>query len=270
MKNCIHETLKSAATDSSLLAIGEFRIKVNNQISDAILPFQVQATTPFTAKIIGDGHFYKGSISQQTDVTTVISNTTDTSGYRLSTGVYEVSITPKYGLIKINVSADKAKQKDIAMNIDDLHFNSAITLVVSGDNGNTVGVHQSISGDLSSLPDGSLININNSDVTGTMKDMAKFNYNDFRQSGETAAVPSKNIIGSIEDFVENARSENYNKKIRLAVNFYNNKPVTFHGTVYNNTLVHVTLDPSGNAAVANGSDVQIATYTKSTGVWSYD
>lgn len=262
--------LMGTVENRSLQKLGEFRFKVNNQVTDDIVPFAVTADSPFDAEIIGDGHFYKGTIDAQTNITTRIQNTQNTSGYRLSPGEYLVSITPKYGLNAINISTSLQNQRVIEMDIDDLAFlNSPIELLLTTQQ-NVEGVFYPISGSLESLKEKSSIAVNNSNVTGTMKDMAKFVYPNYAQTGLSRCVPSRNISGSLEEFVENCISENYGKTIALCLNYFSGQRlVTFNGTVYEMTTVQIVLDSVGNAVLNNGLGQTAATYTKATNSWSY-
>lgn len=269
--DCLVTKLKSVVDNDALVKLGELKFRVKNNITDAIVPFAVQGSSAFDAKITGDGYFYKGTISSQTDITTSIIGTTDTSGYRLSPGDYYVSITPKYGLTSITIRADKHKDYVIEMNIDDLQYvESPIILWVSTQD-NARGTHFPISGNLANIKEGSELILSNTDVVGTMKDMANFVFENYATSGTLNEVPGKNISGSIEEFVENLISDNYNKTIRLVTTYlYPDapSPITFHGQVYNSTVVHIEIDASGNAVVKKSSDT-VGTYNKASNTWTY-
>lgn len=269
--DCLVTKLKSVVDNDALVKLGELKFRVKNNITDALVPFAVQGSSAFDAKITGDGYFYKGTISSQTNITTSIIGTTDTSGYRLSPGDYYVSIIPKYGLTSINIRADKHKDYVVQMNIDELQYlESPVTLMVSTQD-NSIGTYFPISGNLANVKSGSYLSLSNTDVIGTMKDMAKFDFINYHTTGASTEVPGKNISGSIEEFVENLISDNYSKTIRLITTYlYPDapSPITFHGQVYNSTTVDIVVDASGNAVVKK-ENVTIGTYNKTSNTWTY-
>jgi hypothetical protein len=269
--DCLVTKLKSVVDNDALVKLGELKFRVKNSITDAVVPFAVQGSSAFDAKITGDGYFYKGTISSQTNITTSIIGTTNTGGYRLSPGDYYVSIIPKYGLTSINIRADKHKDYVIQMNIDELQYLESPILLYVSTQDNSLGTHFPISGNLANIREGSVFSLSNTDVVGTMKDMAKFVFENRATSGVPNEVPSKNISGSIEEFVENLISDNYGKTIRLITTYlYPDapSPITFHGQVYNSTVVDIVVDASGNAVVEKSSTV-IGTYNKTSNTWTY-
>lgn len=267
MNNCSVKQFKKEAENNSLVKIGELRIHIANSDSSEILPFFVVSSAPVDIEIIGDGYFYKGTVSSRTDQATKLENISSTAGYRLSEGTYDVSISNKYGLTRISFgstspnSVSEVLNRSVGLDIDDI-YSQLESLAL----GNSDSV-KSLVGDISSLPEDIELTVYNTGVKGTMTDIAKR----ICYSGSFMFCPGPNVSGSVEEFVENAKSTlYYSKTFTFKYRYlYDNSRIRFNN-VFVTEILKLVFDASGNCEVRlHSNNSLLATYTKSTNTWVY-
>lgn len=259
-KNCLHVKLKAVVQNDDLLKIGELRFRVVNNNTTTILPFWVASSIPIDVNIIGDGYLYEDSITDPQNVTKTLQNVTTTVGRRLSPGDYVVSISNKYALTRISLNSSTLSDCNIYFNIDDLAFSTGLM------NMNMMGTQSKewdITGNINSLPSGCDLRISYSKLTGTTAKYGTFIF----YNTSTNVWPSKYITGSLEEFISNLNSSNYNQT--LAFDIYRESNITLNGQTLAITFFRATVDASGNAVIKDYSNNTLASYTKSTNTWTY-
>lgn len=111
MKNCLKTQLKGVVNNDNLVKLGHILIDVD--VAEGVqCAFVVTANESVTCKIIGTGHFYKGSVDNQTDIATELTGTSFT-GYRVSPGKYKVDISNKYSLTFFQIVDQKVNLTDL-------------------------------------------------------------------------------------------------------------------------------------------------------------
>lgn len=263
MENCLVTKLKSEVHNNELLKVGELRFRVVNSNNSSVLPFWLGASSPFDVNIIGNGHLYQGTLDNQQNVTTSLSNVTTTIDYRLSPGDYYVSICSKYGLSRLILNSTPLPDCNIYMNIDDLAYSEGlmhINLVGSADN------EWNVVGDIDSLKSGCEHVIKYSKLTGTTAKYGTLSF--IKNSAQVNVIPSKYITGTLEALVENLNAVNYDSTIKFDI-FADNK-LTLHGNLVAITYFVLIVDASGNTVIKDYGNNTLATYTKSTGTWTYN
>ena len=212
MTKCLVTKLKGSVSDSSLLRIGEFRIKVNKIDSPSQLT-QVLSMTfnkECSLEIMGNGYFTDSSLSENKGKNLVIPANTRTTFY-ISNGDYEVSVLDKYSLTFFMDIANFTVpfnsgifNKEIS--IDDLKYCTALTQLAF--------YNSKVTGDIANLKNLTALtslDLTNSKVTGdiaNLKNLTALTY---------ISLYNTNTTGNISIF---AGMSNI-KSIRLA-NVYGN------------------------------------------------
>lgn len=111
MKNCLKTQLKGIVNNDNLVKLGHILIDI--EVAEGVTcPFVVNANESVTCTIIGTGHFYKGSVDNQTDIATELTGTSFV-GYRVSPGKYKVDISGKYSLTFLQITGQKINLTDL-------------------------------------------------------------------------------------------------------------------------------------------------------------
>lgn len=269
MGNCLVTKLKGTVDNPNLPKLGEFRIEIGVK-PNVTAPFWVFGQGVMKITVEGDGHFYKGTYDNQTDVTTEL-NLINTRGYRISEGNSIIHITPKYGLtnITLNTNADDLHTK---LNLDwsSLQFNSPGLSII--------WVSQQsydFDFDLDKVKFGALqfFEIITPNIHGDINNIAKAityvpegeysSYNTI-SIGE-GATDNKPLGGSIEGFIRAITPAGYGFPY---IHFRPCGP-TFHGVLQNYTF-DIVLDAQGNATITRVLDSKVvATYNRANDEFTY-
>ena len=214
--DCLVTKLKGVVNDTSLKAIGEFRIRVNRTSSPTSktqgFTFNFNKDVPI--KIIGDGYFTDKALTANNGKTMNITANTTTNVY-VSNGDFEIAVTDKYSLVEFmfyptdesNITASEMKNR--YLNLDDLKFATSLNRIVlsntqvSGDISSLSGLHSlteirlsntQVSGDISALSNLTslrYIDMSNTQVSGDISAL----------SGLTAltniSLPNTQVSGDI-------------------------------------------------------------------------
>lgn len=262
MGNCLKTKLKVSVNNDNLNVLGEFKFSMSIKAGVQV-PISIDASEPFDIKIEGDGHFYKGTIDSQTDITTEIKNVITTSGYRVSPGTSTIRISNKYAIQKfIFNTASNEVFDSVHIDFNELMYN---TPGISGISVNSSVPCNDISCDIDKINLNNVANfaINSINFKGNIVKFAEA----LGTSNSTIGVASvtTGLYGVIEDFVRNIAAQNYGNTVLLIANNY-----TFHNETVNYTISIVT-DAQGNAILTNvGTSSQIASYTKTTDIFEYN
>lgn len=262
--NCLVTKLKGIVDNNNLVKLNELKFHVKNEDETEICPLYLTSSSPITIAIIGNGHMYKGTINNQTDITTKLTDVTSTQGYRLSPGEYDVSIVSKYILKKtlIGSTTTTSEPQNIYITPDLFKYIEGITTFEVSGHGVTGNTEEYAN----CLPSGITWNGVKTEITGDIKYLAKFNL-PLKLAGKiinNEACISDKLTGNIENFVRELISANYGKTFKVGPN-----KVKING---NYTLTaSIVVDASGNATVYNDSapSVILGTYTKATDTWTY-
>ena len=196
MNQCLVTKLKGAVSDSSLMRLGEFRIKVNRVTTPTSMTqgFTFTFNKDVQIEIIGNGYFTNKALTANNGKTMNITANTMASVY-VSNGDFEVAVLDKYSLVRLlcyaqgeaNVTA--AEMSNRSMTIDDLKYSTALTTIglgstqVSGDISalqnltalTTIGLGSTqVSGDISALQNLTAltyINLGSTQVSGDMQNL---------------------------------------------------------------------------------------------------
>jgi hypothetical protein len=265
--DCLVTKLKGVVDNPNLPKMGEFKIEIGVK-PNVTAPFWIQSTGEMNITIEGDGHFYKGTYDAQTDVTTQLSNTSNTTGYRVSEGNSVIKITPKYGITNITLNSAQADlHTKLSFDMDDLQFNTHGLEVFNCMNIEDAPYHYHINLDKIKFGALRVFNDGSSNIEGNIVNIARAMVhtagNSFTIGG--GAKVSKPITGSIEEFVEAVTPDGYGISIRL-------RPCgpTLKGVVNNYTL-SINIDDQGDAVVTKNLDSSVlATYSRSLNSWTYN
>ena len=150
MTQCLVTKLKGAVSDSSLMRLGEFRIKVNKVTTPTSRTqgFTFTFNKDVQIEIIGNGYFTNKALTANNGKTMNITANTMASVY-VSNGDFEVAVLDKYSLVRllfyaqveVNVTAEEMSNR--SMTIDDLKYSTALTYINLGST--------QVSGDISAL-----------------------------------------------------------------------------------------------------------------------
>lgn len=269
--DCLVTKLKGSVNNPNLPKFGEFKFDVV-VTENTLAPFFFIASQPFTAKITGDGHFYKGTVDAQTDITTEISNVTTTAGYRISPGTSVVSITPKYYLTNIVLgSMGMSPYAEMDIDFSALYFNevglSRLWIPAADDHlANIVVDFDKLK--FSNLTDlftpctvkGNIDNIaqalgqpqtNQQVVVGSQYNVAELN----------------KMTGSIESFIRHINPDLLGTSLSLSIRASNG--VTLNGQPASFTIT-INVDASGDATIVKAADSSLlASYDKETDTFTY-
>ena len=130
MNKCLVTKLSGSVHDSSLLRLGEMRIRLDNVESPTKYTqgIGLDVVKPVQLEIIGDGYFTDKTLTQNLGKTKIISS---------SEGIFvsnctKIAVLDKYSLRQITgyyISGDSTKvyNKNILINISDLKYSTALT-----------------------------------------------------------------------------------------------------------------------------------------------
>ena len=130
MGKCLVTKLNGSVQNSSLLRLGEMRIrldKVENP-TEHTQGFGLNVTKPIQLEVIGDGYFTDKTLTQNLGKTKSISNY---EGIWVSNGA-EIAVLDKYSLSQIvnsypNEASGQVYSKNILINISELKYSTALT-----------------------------------------------------------------------------------------------------------------------------------------------
>ena len=197
MNKCLVTKLSGSSSNTTLLRIGEMRIKFD-KVSEPTLGsqgFGLIASKPVTLQIIGDGYFTDDSFSENKG-NTLILNPTD-NHFVISGNTSEVAILDKYSLTNVRldftglaISAFYGTNKHIS--IDDLKYSTGLAYVYLR--------NAKVTGNIDSLKNLTQIyylDLGASQVTGdisNLKDLTKITYLNFADTKVTGNIDSlKNL-----------------------------------------------------------------------------
>lgn len=182
MDKCLVTKLNGSVSDSSLLKIGEMRIKVSmiDNPTNKSQAINVGVNKPVTLTIIGNGYFTDSTLSANNGKTASLN--IGSKVLYVSNGNYEISISDKYSLDILfdgdsnytNVTSNKV------INVDDLKYSNIIDFRCK----NCIG-------DIASLNNKNFVNlyVTGGDVYG---DISKLNL----QNTLLASLTAKNLKGT--------------------------------------------------------------------------
>ena len=259
MKDCLHTQLKGEVSNDNLPILGELVMHIVNNDSAKEMPFTTENSVEYNAYIVGDGYFYKGTLSNPTDQTKNIENVLTTSGWNLSEGEYDVHITQKYTLTKINFGYENLNTCDYTVNFDinALRF-SPLSLVMAEI---FVG-----SGDFDLFSNITSITIRaNEYIAASFSEIAKVI--NIANNQRYPALGWKEL--SFEPFVENANATLYGKTIKAASNVTPGFFPTMNGEQTGGVETVFAANGDATCTYSVGGVAKTATYVKSTDTWSY-
>ena len=206
MNQCLVTKLKGAVSDSSLMRLGEFRIKVNmvTRPTSRTQGFTFTFNKDVQIEIIGNGYFTNKALTANNGKTMNITANTMASVY-VSNGDFEVAVLDKYSLVcllfyaqgEANVTA--AEMSNRSMTIDDLKYSTALTSINLGGT--------QVSGDISALQNLTAltsINLYSTQVSGDISALQNLtaltyiNLGGTQVSGDISALQNLTALTSIE------------------------------------------------------------------------
>lgn len=265
--NCLYKNLKGSVS-ADLPKYGEFKFSVDVN-SNILAPFWIESANPVTCTITGEGHFYRGTLQEPTDITTTISNVYTTAGYRISAGKSTISIISKYGITNISLGTGDSIMSDADINLSALENNETpinkLQLAFTGI-ADLLPVYVDV--DKINLSNLSTIYLCNIHAKGDIKNIAKalvLEQDGFCTIGLAGAYQMQELTGSIEEFVRNLKPASYGMTgIFLQANNY-----YFNGESLGYTTI-IDTAANGDATITRTVDsVIIATYNRQSDIFTY-
>ena len=251
MNDCLVKKYKAVVNNDNLVKLYEVKFHVKNTNTTNILAFGVKGANSLTATIIGNGYFYDGDIDNPTVIGKTMTGA-DLSGYRLSTGEYDVVIKSKYDITAMTLSCTG----------DGVTTNFDLSMLEYSNNSESFILRNcGISGkaeNLTALSESAYNFLSGLNIVGDVKYLAQVTLIDSTNISSVSAF----LSGSIEDFVANLKSDNYSKSFETDAEQF-----TFNGM--DSLSATITVDSGGNATVKYGTTLK-GTYTKATNTWVYE
>jgi hypothetical protein len=280
MGNCLVTKLKGAVVNNNLEKLGEFKFYVKNNNSTTILPFAVIASSNFKVEISSPGYMYKGTIDSQTDITNSYEGS-DTTGYRLSPGEYDISIISKYPITNLIINSNAIDNCLVDIDLKQLKYFTELSSIELGGKGIVGDTSDFFSYVSDYFP--ITLNLRNTDISGDIQNLAKLKIKtnttiigtaDMNPMSSYSSINQSLLYGTVESFVSSMISQNYGKNYRF---LSYNAAITFHNQIIinlpdnQNKGIKIVIDANGDATVHRLDDASIVygTYTKSTNTWSY-
>lgn len=165
MSECLVTTLKGAITDSSLLRLGELKIKVT---PTTLYNIGLTTQNPVTASIVSDGYFTDSTGTANLGKTATTQGNVETHFY-LNPGEYDIVFSNKYDFMQVGFARGtyNIMSNDLS---DYTGCKNMFLLYNSGDNvtGNLKKFVDNVS------PDFTHLYLNHTKVDGTLADLSQF------------------------------------------------------------------------------------------------